>query len=390
MRVTLLIDHLGCGGAQRQLATLAVLLKRRGFDPQVLTYFDASFFRSLLEPEGIPLRTVSTRSRVGRIMGIRRELHAGRPDAVIAFLNTPNLLAELSGLPRRRFFLVVSERSYDGAEKSSRLRWYNYLRYRMHLLADAVVTNSRSQGDFVIRSVPKLASRTHVITNCVDLDYFGIGREPAAGFRSCETARIVVAANFGHLKNSLRLAQALKIAGDRCPSLSLTIDWYGNNFFQGDQPTRASEPYLRTVDFVKQHGLRDRFRTHPPVSDVRALYHSHDAFCLPSIVEGFPNAIGEAMACGLPVLAGCISDNASLVHAGENGLLFNPYDTESIATSLLQFARLTRDAVLTMGRTSRRLAEKILLPERVVDQYAELLRNGCRTPVALSNQMRAA
>lgn len=377
MRITLFIDHLGCGGAQRQMVMLAILFKRHGFDPQLLTYNTSSFFLPSLEREGIPVRTIASQSKLQRILNVRRELRVNRPDAVIAYLNTPNILAEVAGWPRRDFRLIVSERSYNGGERMTRQRWFNYFRYRMHLLADAVVTNCQSERDFMVKAVPQLAARSHVISNCVDLEQFHARRERTAGFQSGRSARILVAANFGPLKNSLGLAQGLKIARDRRPNLNLTVDWYGNNFYRDGQPTASSRAYSETCAFISRHGLHDHFRTHTQVDDIRTLYHNHSALCLPSFTEGFPNAVGEAMACAMPILVSRVSDNTTLVRDGENGFLFDPYDPSSIAEALIKFSHQPQEDVARMGSASRSLAEQLLAPMRLLEQYTRLLKTLC-------------
>src|SRR5262245_14015490 len=110
MRVACLIDSLGSGGAQRQLCTLAVLFKQAGVEVSVVTHHDIPFFLPLLEAAGVPHVGIPARSRLSRIVAIRRALRRGNQDAVLAFLEGPSVYAELAGLPRRRWGLVVSER----------------------------------------------------------------------------------------------------------------------------------------------------------------------------------------------------------------------------------------------------------------------------------------
>ena len=60
IRVTCFIDSLGPGGAQRQMSLLAVLLKRRGYDVDVLTYRPVRFFDSVVEEAGVPVRRIAS------------------------------------------------------------------------------------------------------------------------------------------------------------------------------------------------------------------------------------------------------------------------------------------------------------------------------------------
>ena len=99
-----------------------------------------------------------------------------------------------------------------------------------------------------------------------------------------------------------------------------------------------------------------------------------DVVCMPSFWEGCSNVLCEALACGLPLLAGRVSDNHLLVREGENGFLFDPKSPADMAATLVRFAQLPADKKREMGLKSRRLAEDLLSPDRFVDQYLDLFR----------------
>ncbi|MEI6178174.1 MAG: hypothetical protein WCS43_14870, partial [Verrucomicrobiota bacterium] len=99
MKVLCLIDSLVSGGAQRQLATLAVLLKNQGMDVSLLTYHPHDFFLPLLRDAGIAYTCIETRSHWHRLWAIRQILRTGDHDVVLAFLDGPVLYAELAAIP---------------------------------------------------------------------------------------------------------------------------------------------------------------------------------------------------------------------------------------------------------------------------------------------------
>ncbi|GAB4481917.1 MAG: glycosyltransferase family 1 protein [Anaerolineae bacterium] len=97
---------------------------------------------------------------------------------------------------------------------------------------------------------------------------------------------------------------------------------------------------------VERLGLRDRvtFTGFVDDADLPALYRAAAAFAYPSLYEGFGLPVLEAMACGLPVLAGDVSSLPEVVGPhGEAGLLVDPLDVGAIAAGL---ARLLDDAPL--------------------------------------------
>ena len=83
--------------------------------------------------------------------------------------------------------------------------------------------------------------------------------------------------------------------------------------------------------------------------DVALLYQKVDLFCLPSIIEGFPNVICEAMASGLPVICSNVCDNPFIVKSQENGFLFKPEDPTDIADNLIKAISLSEREKEIMG-----------------------------------------
>jgi glycosyltransferase involved in cell wall biosynthesis len=127
-------------------------------------------------------------------------------------------------------------------------------------------------------------------------------------------------------------------------------------------------------------------------SDVRFLGHRHDvapflhgadAFVLPSRAEGLSNALLEAMAVGLPVIASNVPGNTDVVEHEANGLLVEVDDPASLAAALL---RIVDEADLRkrLGREARHTVESRFSIEQVGERYANLYRELVSSPSALS------
>ena len=369
MRVLCLIDSLGSGGAQRQLAYLAVLLKRAGHEVRVLKYHPYDFFEAFLVSNGIRVDKLLGLAPLARICAVRRCIREADPGAVIAFLPTPSLLAELAGLPRRRFKLIVSERSLDINGPS----FVAYRRFLLHAFADFVVANSFSQADFIRRTAPWLARKTRTILNCVDLDQF---RPPEPHLR-CKSPkkRFLVLASLTKWKNPVGLVRAFGFVKHRRPDISWGLDWYGNKLIENCVPAHNSA-VGETDAAITACGLESSFRLHDPTPAAADLYRAADAFILPSLFEGCPNVICEAFASGLPVLASRVGDIPRLVEDGVNGFLFNPHSAEDISSAIERFYDLPADKRAEMGRTNRRKAETLFSFDRFLNEYQQLLLTG--------------
>ena len=134
-------------------------------------------------------------------------------------------------------------------------------------------------------------------------------------------------------------------------------------------------PQLQALQSLAEElGIQDRvlflgWQSHHQITD---SYQQANVFLFPSRHEGMPNAMLEAMASGLPVVATCIAGNEELVVDGETGYLVPPEDIEALQNAL---KKLLDDAGLRqqMGLASRRRAEETYSWESTAKQYALLL-----------------
>ena len=100
MKILLFIDHLGMGGAQRQIAELACGLKRRGHDVEVFVYFsEYDFFRPLLREHRITLHEYAKGRgfSFGVLARLVKIIRHGRFDAVISYLSSPKYIRGADG-----------------------------------------------------------------------------------------------------------------------------------------------------------------------------------------------------------------------------------------------------------------------------------------------------
>ena len=160
-------------------------------------------------------------------------------------------------------------------------------------------------------------------------------------------------------KQPLWLAKAFSCLHQEFPQWDL--------HFWGEGPER---PVLE--DFITRQKLDGRVFVHGNTDDALGVCSAGHIFCSASHHEGFPNAVLEAMACGLPLvgLASCTGIN-SLIHHGINGLL-SPDD--NIATLSKTLAELMREPELraAYGIASQKFAEEYSC-DRIFDQWEALL-----------------
>ena len=347
MRLTLVIGALHCGGAERVLTTLANGWRRDGHAVTLVTLCDGRelpYFPLdpdvLLAPLGVARPSRSFLESIAINLACARALRAAfrrsRPDVIVSFLTTVNVLVLLAAAGRA-FPVIVSERT--NPELCPLPRVWRWLRKRLYPRADAVVVQTRRTAEWFPR---RMQSRIVVISNAV-------ARPQGPGPRTTghdHRRTVLGVGRLGREKGFDLLVRAFAEAIQSHDGWDLVI--------AGDGPERAALAAL-----AASCGVADRVRLIGRQTDIRRIYTAADVFVLPSRFEGFPNALLEAMAAGLPaVAADCANGPREIIRDEQNGLLVGTENVDALARAL---SRLIGDAGLR-----RRLGGEAA---KVVDRY---------------------
>ena len=363
MRLLLVIDHLGLGGAQRQIVELACGLAARGHTVELFTYFPQhEFFLRRVQEEGIAVHSY----RKGRgfsfgvVSAIASLLRARNFDLVISFLNNPNIYAELASVASQRTRLVVSERcSYH----DDRSLLASNSRRALHVLADHVVTNSETHAEW-LRGKRWLRNKVSCIYNGLDLQALAPTQAPAgrAPLRLLAVGRVCAQ------KNPLNLIAALQCFHSKHGYVP-EVSWAGKQETSGSDQRYVAQVHkrLQGLPHIAAH-----WQWLGEQRDMAALLGRHDALIHPSYYEGLPNSACEALAAGRPVLISDVCDHSRLVAQGERGFLFDPNDPQSIAASIEKATELDAPGWLALSRNARSYAEAQLGVAKMLDNYEKL------------------
>lgn len=163
--------------------------------------------------------------------------------------------------------------------------------------------------------------------------------------------------------------EVLLRAAERLKEEDIHIVIVGSGHKEKEYRSLAEELRVDNVLFTGEIGKED----------LLSAFASSDVFVLPSIFEGMPYVVLEAMASGKPVVASNLPGLAEVVAEGRNGILFEKGNDEDLAQAILRLKRNRRMA-RRMGKASRRLAkdrfnwQKVF--RRTIDTYRRVLGNG--------------
>lgn len=354
-QIILFTDNLGAGGAQRQLVGLAVLLQQAGYRVKVCTYYNIGFYKSYLEENRVENELIigadDTKRRIGLV---RKYFKRENPDWVVAYQETPSLVACIAKALGCKYRLVVSERN-----TTQHLGFHERIRFFLYHWADSIVPNSFAQKQFLLEHFPWMRSKLTTITNFVDLNHFGYSHRTRR-----EKPLIVVAASIWPSKNTIGLIRAASILRER--GEEFVIEWYGI--------VETHKDYLAQCrNLISEYELDEYIKLLPKTKQIRDKYKECDFFCLPSFYEGTPNVICEAMSCGRPIICSNVCDNPIYVSDCKNGFLFDPCNPTSIADTFQKAFAISPENFERFCAHSRQIAEGLFSEKVFVKKYIKII-----------------
>jgi glycosyltransferase involved in cell wall biosynthesis len=358
MNIIIISQSLIGGGAERRACTLASLMKGKGHQVKVITFYPYDHFAGFLQSADVELIMLSSR-KLRRISQLRNFLKKEAPHVVLAFGTSCSLTAKLASLPSRTWGLVVTETGTDLPRENRKAHWDR----KSHLFADLIITNSHTNRLIITHFYPHVRGNITTIYNPVDLNLFC----PKNKVKNHSLLKIVIASRIDSNKNTMLLIEAIDILRDSNLLSGMEFHWYGYEV-QGST-------YLKDcMEVIAVKKLHDVITFHKPVQDIEQIYCNADAVLLPSLREGLPNTICEALACGLPVMLSSVCDAGNLVRDRYNGFLFDPNSPISLSKAIQEFKKLSVSERDIMGRRSREIAEKWLASDIIVDKYLEVIK----------------
>jgi glycosyltransferase involved in cell wall biosynthesis len=358
LKVLLLIPHLGGGGAEQVVALLA-----RGLSSEKYELHLALITQAAAGPETLPQSVVlhllgASRVRTGAFSLLRlvRQL---KPDVILSVMVQLNFLVLLLRLlfPRRTNVLVRQNETASAAMAVGDQPCYMRLLYKLlYRRADGIICQTRSMAQDLVSELGIPKELMSVLPNPVDLADIRhtITEEPHPW--TGPGPHFLTVGRLAPVKGFDLLLRALVTVRKRFPTADLTFVGAGKEEFA----LKALCRELELEPYVSFEGHSDR-----PAS----FFSGATLFVLASRHEGLPNAMLEAAAGGLPIVAMPASGGVTDLLRGQPGTWLAPeISADALATCLL--------AALETLRPGERFAHPFVEQfrmERVLDAYEELI-----------------
>ncbi len=384
IRICHLINHLEPGGAERALVNLVGQLNPQRFSNEVVTLTEPGWFARELASAGVPVNDLGMRRGTPTLSGLYaliRHLRKSQP----TILQTWMYHSDLAGTIASRFVpnvrLVWNVRCSDIVMHpgQKRLRSIVWLLARLSRKPDAVIANSESGLRFhaEIGFHPR---RWEKIVNGVDLARFRPSGDARTKTRAGlnvdpQSPLIGLIAHFRLMKDHETFLRAAALFASRRPQARFLLCGYD---------CTADNAVLARL--IGEAGLRNRISLLGFREDIETIYPALDVLTLSSkLGEGSPNALIEAMACGVPCVATDVGDSREII--GDAGLVVPPRNPEALAQAWEDVLAENRENWTLRARA--RVAGSYSL-DRICRSYEALYEEMAREPHILLEHSRSS
>jgi glycosyltransferase involved in cell wall biosynthesis len=375
MKILHCITGLTGDGAQRMLLRLATSMREFGVQSTVVNLGDEQGIDHLFEQEGVPVRALRIQpTPQGAMLGVarlRKTIQEVQPDIIQGWMYHANLLAFSASRATRSSKAVVwnIRRGLDDyAERRLKTRFVIRSNAALSKMVNGIVyctSVSKAQHEHM-----GFHSRASVVLeNGFDANKFAPRPDASRDFRrkyGIDDEEILIG-NIGRYdiaKGHSYLAEAFGRVLARKPSARLVLIGRG-----------VLETNKELVAQLERSGSRGRVIMLGEQDAIENLHQTFDIYCSSSISEGFPNALSEAMACGVPCVTTDTGASQQLVEGV--GRVVPPRDSEKLADALIATIEDGVERRRDAGERGRqRILNRYALPSvarRYFEYYSGLL-----------------
>lgn len=341
-KIIFIIPNFGAGGAERVLSIILKHLNRKRFIMVCIVYDDTRVYDVPDDVKIYFLDAPGTRKLSGkmlnalkRIFGIRKIIKGENPDVVFSFISTVNILVVLAWLLAGKEIrdskkLYISVRTYPSLTLKGRLFWITRMLIRMlYPMAHGIIANAEAMKNDLIDNFGLPEEKIKVVYNPLDIDRIRhFAGEKGVGLKWFSDD-IPIVINVGSVDKYYQKGHDFLLRSFRRvqEKMNCRLVIVGSG---------SEEKMLKLVKIAKGLGIAESVGFLGYQSNPFKFISKSSVFVLSSRWEGFPNALLEAMACGVPVISTrCPSGPEEIIEDRVNGLLVAVDDEKQLAEAIM-------------------------------------------------------
>lgn len=370
MKVLHIINSLQTGGAQRMLVKLIAATSNE-IEHSIITIISIGTQGKVLQEMGLNVYELRTRSAI-KLFSLIRKIYKiikyEKPDILQGWMYYGNLAAIISGFIFNKLPVVYNIRHsvHDLNIEKKSTRWSINLNKIFSYKTSTIIYNSKV-SKLQHEKIGFSKKNSIVIPNGFDINKFSLNLERRRSFRKkinipddniilfgmvCRNNPIKDIDNF--INAAAKVYKTNKevvflIAGRRIPD----------------------DADLKNL--IHNHGIENKFVLLDEINEVENLWNGVDFAILSSKSEGFPNVLGEAMACEKICIATDVGDSSFII--GDTGCVVPPQNNQALAEAMKKMARIPHSEKINLGKKARKRIMENFTIEEVSIQYISLYKS---------------
>lgn len=360
--IFILIRSLNLGGAERQVSVLAEALHAQGRKVTIGVFYSGGILEHQLRAKGINILSLQKKGRwdlIGWFWRYLKTLQQLQPNVIYSFLTTSNIVATIGRLFTNIPVVwgirasVVNLEHYDWLARLTA-----WVEKKISIFASTIIFNAHYSREYHQRLGYSL-NQAIVIPNGIDTTVFK--PNPKAGEKlrlklgiPKEALVIGMVARFDPMKDYATFLSAARTISKKHPNLYFITAGTGTDTAPW---TQLPKNLLRLGDY----------------EDMASLYNALNIMVLCSFGEGFPNVLGEAMACGIPTISTDVGDAIQIL--GDYGMIIPPQNPKALEKAIFD--------LIANPPPAAKIREHIQVHfsvDKMAERTLQTLRQACSLP----------
>lgn len=319
IRINYVIGQLGKGGAERQLYEIVKGIDKDRFEPILINLSQGGYWADKIGKLGIELIEIPRKKHIefSRLFKLIKIFREKRPDIVHAYMFSANSYGRVAAILTRAPVIIASERSLPEIDKD-KSRHQIFIDKLFSSFSHGIICNSYIAAETLATKYSFNAQKVFTVHNGIDTSLYL--EESSKNQKKLAQKVVGTVGSLAVAKNHRLFLDMAKNIIDKSDNKDIKFLILGNGTLRDELERHA-----------KHLGIKDKIVFAGERNDIPELLQSMDIFVMTSLYEGMSNAVMEAMAAGLPVVATDVGGNGELVIDGETGFLCPSNDAEALA-----------------------------------------------------------
>ncbi|MBP7653874.1 glycosyltransferase [Candidatus Dependentiae bacterium] len=368
-KIIFIINGTGTGGAELVLYNIVKNIDKKIFSPEIISLKKTGIIGEKIIKEGIPVKNLHFNGIFDIIFFLKLYIHIKKTKPAI--VNTIMFHSDVIGRTICKLAgckVITSFHNIYIGNNSSETKIREIIIKLTDFLADSCTIISQNAKEYFLKKKIVSDKKLNVILNGIDSDLYknNFNTQNITEFKKKHITEFdefifISAGRFVEYKGFYYLIKAAELLKNKGCKFKIVIAGDGELFDE-----------LKKMIF--DHSLEKYIILTGNINNLNEWMWCSDAFVMPSLWEGFPCVLLEAMSAGLPVIATNVGGNSEIIENNHTGFLIEPQNEKILSDKMFELMTLDRDKRIGLGQLGKTRVLEHFQISRMVKKYEDLYK----------------